>query len=142
MNLTRLVYYSQRNPSEKLDTSDLIAVCRRNNDRQNLTGILHYNGDHFLQVLEGGRVEVSALYHRISRDPRHSNIILLSCQEVRERLFSKWSMGLHQGMTERTREIFLRYFATDEVNPETVNSDTLLDVLQDIAVEMSVKVNV
>ncbi|MEP3783814.1 BLUF domain-containing protein [Ascidiaceihabitans sp.] len=137
MNLTRLVYYSQRNPSEKLDCQTLIETCQTNNARQNLTGILHYNGDHFLQVLEGGRVEVSALYHSISRDSRHANIILLSCADVRERMFSKWSMGLHQGMDERTREIYLRYFSTDNVNPETVNVDSLLDVLQDIAIELA-----
>lgn len=135
MNLTRLVYYSQRNPSEPLNTQELIEICNRNNARLNLTGLLHYNGDHFLQVIEGGRVEVSALYHRISRDSRHSNIILLECTDVRERMFANWSMGLHQGMDDRTRAIFLRYFSTDEVNPETVNVDSLLDVLQDLSAE-------
>lgn len=136
MNLTRLVYYSQRNPSERLDIDQLIETCRRNNARMNLTGMLHYNGDHFIQVIEGGRAEVSALYHRIARDPRHSNIILINCVDVRERLFPEWMMGLHEGMTDKTRKIFLRYFPSDEVNPESVNIDSLLDVLQDIAVEV------
>ncbi|MEL6452978.1 MAG: BLUF domain-containing protein [Pseudomonadota bacterium] len=139
MNLTRLVYYSQRNPSESLDAQALIETCKRNNKRMNLTGMLHYNGDHFLQVIEGGRVEVSALYHRISRDPRHANIILLSCMDARERIFPTWSMGLHQGMDERARSIYLRYFSTDDINPETVNVDSLLDVLQDLSVELSPK---
>jgi hypothetical protein len=136
MNLTRLVYYSQRNPSERLDVKELIQTCQRNNARSNLTGILHYNGDHFLQVLEGGRAEISAIYHRIARDTRHSNIILISCMDVRERMFPVWSMGLHEGMDASTRSIYLRYFATDDVNPETVNVDSLLDVLQDLSVEL------
>lgn len=142
MNLTRLVYYSQRNPSEDMDINALIATCKRNNPRLNLTGLLHYNGDHFLQVIEGGRVEVSALYHRIARDPRHSNIILLSCTDVRERMFPTWSMGLHQGMDEQTRKVFLRYFSTDVVNPETVSVDTLLDVLQDLMMETPQKLTI
>ncbi|WP_299025685.1 BLUF domain-containing protein [uncultured Sulfitobacter sp.] len=137
MNLTRLVYYSQRNPSESLDIEALIETCQRNNGRMNVSGLLHYNGDHFLQVLEGGRVEVSALYHRIARDTRHSNIILMGCYDVRERMFPRWSMGLHQGMDAQTREIYMRYFATDEVNPETVNVESLLDVLQDLSVELT-----
>ncbi|MEO1363808.1 MAG: BLUF domain-containing protein, partial [Pseudomonadota bacterium] len=87
--------------------------------------------------IEGGRVEVSALYHRIARDPRHSNIILLACTDVRERMFPTWSMGLHQGMDERARAIYLRYFSTDEINPETVNVESLLDVLQDLSVEFA-----
>ncbi|PTX57486.1 FAD-dependent sensor of blue light [Litoreibacter ponti] len=142
MNLTRLVYYSQRNPSVDLDIDELIATCKRNNPRLNLTGLLHYNGDHFLQVIEGGRVEVSALYHRIARDSRHSNIILLACTDVRERMFPTWSMGLHQGMDEQTRRVFLRYFSTDVVNPETVNVDTLLDVLQDLMMETPQKLTI
>ena len=60
MNLTRLVYYSQRNPSLSLNMEELLGVCKRNNATMNVTGILHYNGNHFLQVLEGGRAEVSA----------------------------------------------------------------------------------
>ena len=136
MKLTRLVYYSQRNPSESLEIDKLIETCQRNNGRMNVSGLLHYNSDHFLQVLEGGRVEVSALYHRIARDTRHSNIILMGCYDVRERMFPRWSMGLHQGMDDQTRAIYLRYFATDEVNPETVNVESLLDVLQDLSVEL------
>ncbi|WP_025051465.1 BLUF domain-containing protein [Sulfitobacter noctilucae] len=142
MNLTRLVYYSQRNPSEALDVDHLIETCQRNNGRLNVSGLLHYNGDHFLQVLEGGRVEVSALYHRIARDSRHSNIILLSCSDVRERMFPTWSMGLHQRMDDRTRQIYLRYFATDDVNPETINVESLLDVLQDLSVELAPRVTI
>lgn len=136
MNLARLVYYSQRNPSESLGIDKLIETCQRNNGRMNVSGLLHYNGDHFLQVLEGGRVEVSAFYHRIARDTRHSNIISMGCYDVRERMFPRWSMGLHQGMDDQTRAIYLRYFATDEVNPETVNVESLLDVLQDLTVEL------
>ncbi|RLJ41101.1 FAD-dependent sensor of blue light [Litoreibacter meonggei] len=142
MNLTRLVYYSQRNPSEELDTKSLIETCKRNNARLHLTGLLHYNGDHFIQVIEGGRIDVSELYHRIARDPRHANIILLSCTDVRERMFPTWSMALHQGMNAQTRKAFLRYFSTDMVNPETVNVDTLLDALQDMMMETPTKLTI
>lgn len=115
----------------------MIETCQRNNGRMNVSGLLHYNGDHFLQVLEGGSVEVSALYHRIARDTQHTNIILMACTDMRERMFPSWSMGLHQGMDKQTREIYMRYFATDDVNPETANVESLLDVVQDLSVELS-----
>lgn len=137
MNLTRLVYYSQRNPSMSLNMEELLTVCKRNNAPMNVTGILHYNGNYFLQVLEGGRAEVSAIYHRIASDPRHINIILISCHDVRERIFPTWSMGLHEGMGEETKQIFLRYFPSNNVNPEAVSSDSLLDFLQDVSSELS-----
>ena len=135
MNLTRLVYYSQRNPSEHMDVTALVETCKRNNARTNLTGFLHYNGDHFIQVVEGGRLEVSGLLLRIMRDPRHSNIIIMSFGDVRERMFPDHPMGLHQGMTAQTRKAFLRYFSTAQINPETVNVDNLLDALQDLSLE-------
>ncbi|MFP7675472.1 BLUF domain-containing protein [Marivita sp. S0852] len=137
MNLTRLVYYSQRNPSITIDMSELLEVCKRNNAAMNVTGILHYNGNHFLQVLEGGRAEVSGIYHRIASDPRHVNIILMSCHDVRERIFPTWSMGLHEGMGDETREIFLRYFPSNTVNPEAISVDSLLDFLQDVSSELA-----
>lgn len=135
MNLSRLVYYSERNPSMSLDMRALIKTCHRNNAAANITGILHYNGRQFLQVLEGGRAEVSAIYHRIAADPRHINIILIDCSEARERLFPHWAMGLHEVEDEKSKDIFLRYFSTDEVNPETVNVHSLLDLLQDFSAD-------
>ncbi|MEM6546831.1 MAG: BLUF domain-containing protein [Pseudomonadota bacterium] len=137
MNLTRLVYYSQRNPSASLDMRELIRKCHRNNSAMNITGILHYNGTAFLQVLEGGRAEVSSTYHRIAADTRHINIILIGCMDVRERMFPTWSMGLHEGMDSQTKDVFMRYFASHDVNPETVNIDSLLDVLQDLSAEFN-----
>lgn len=136
MNLCRVVYFSDRNLAIALDTRQLISVCHKNNSRLNLTGILHYSGDSFIQVLEGSRKDVSLTYHRIAGDPRHQNITLISCLDARERLFPGWSMGLHEGMNEKTRQIFLRYFATDKIDPHQVNVDSLLDVLQDMAAEL------
>lgn len=136
MNLMRLVYYSERNPAVALDVRELIQVCHRNNSKKNITGLLHYNGDHFLQVLEGGRADCSAIYHRIAQDTRHINIIMMQATPARERLFPTWSMGLHEGMDDRTSAIFLRYFSSDRIDPENVDVDVMLDALQDIAVEL------
>lgn len=137
MNLTRLVYYSQRNPAMTINMDELLGVCKRNNSALNVTGILHFNGNYFLQVLEGGRAEVSAIYHRIAADPRHVNIILMACHDVRERIFPTWSMGLHEGMEGQTESIFLRYFPSKTVNPEAVSVDSLLDFLQDVSAELA-----
>lgn len=137
MNLSRLVYHSQRNRSVALDTKQLIATAQRCNSRDSLTGMLHFDGQNFIQVLEGGRAELSATYHRIANDPRHTNLILISCTEVRERLFPNWSMGLHEASNERVKETYMRYFATTRIDPKQVNVDSLLDVLQDLAVELA-----
>lgn len=136
MNLTRIIYYSERNPALALDVRQLLAACHKNNSRDNITGFLHYNGFYFLQVLEGGRAVVSSCYHRIAADARHNNIVLISAEDVTTRSFPTWSMGLHEGMDDRTKDIFIRYFATPKIDPETISPASLLEALQDIATEM------
>jgi hypothetical protein len=136
MTLTRMIYYSERNSAVSMDLSQVLATSHKNNARDNITGFLHYNGVHFLQVLEGGRAQLSACYHRIVSDTRHNNIVLIQYVDVRERLFPTWSMGVHEGMSDRTKVIFMRYFANNKIDPETINGDSLLDVLQDIASEL------
>ena len=46
-----------------------------------------------MQVLEGGRDEVNALYNTIVRDARHTDVVLLHYEEIGERRFAGWTMG-------------------------------------------------
>ena len=135
MSLTRLVYYSLRNPGMNLDIHKLIETANRNNRAKNVTGILHYNQNAFLQVLEGHRAEVNLIYHSIAADPRHMNLMLIECAEAKERLFPFWSMALHEGMDEKSSCIFLRYFGNTFVNPDTVNSADLVEALQELSAD-------
>lgn len=115
----------------------LLASCTRNNERAMITGMLHFNGEAFVQVLEGGRQEVSATYHRIAKDPRHVNPIIISFTDVRERLFPQWAMGLHDRNTHQVDAILLRYFSRASIDPGTVQVESLLDALQDMAIEIA-----
>lgn len=73
---------------------DLLAVCRSNNTRDGLTGMLLYRGGNFLQALEGPSQVLEATMDRISRDPRHRSIVLLYDEQQATRVFGDWSMGL------------------------------------------------
>jgi hypothetical protein len=59
-----------------------------------VTGILVYGGGVFMQAIEGGRQAVSDLYGTISRDARHKDVVLLHYEEIVERRFGGWTMGL------------------------------------------------
>jgi hypothetical protein len=136
MNLSRIIYYSERNAAVSMDLRQLLATSHKNNARDDITGFLHFNGFYFLQVLEGGRASISSCYHRIAADSRHGNIVLLQAGDLGERMFPTWSMGLHEGMNDRTQEIFKRYFATSKIDPESINANSLLDSLLDISTEL------
>ena len=70
--LVRLVYASRAKATlTPAQFDDILAVSRRNNPANGITGVLCTNTFIFLQMLEGGRKEVSETTTRIASDPRH-----------------------------------------------------------------------
>ena len=53
------------------DVKQILAVSRINNERRDVTGMLLYRQGNFLQIIEGERDTVEALFKIIARDPRH-----------------------------------------------------------------------
>jgi len=141
MRLTRIIYHSMVVPAATVDMRQLLATSHKNNKKDRLTGFLFFNKNYFIQVLEGGRDRVSARYHTIVKDPRHNNITLISCADVHERTFPTWLMGVHEGMDAETREIFLRYFATDEVDPRSISAEGLLEVMLQLSLVVLTKMS-
>jgi len=92
--LVRLLYASraQSVSSEAIDA--ILTQSRAKNPQLGITGILCHSGEFFMQVLEGGRDTVNQLYNQIVRDPRHDHVVLLHYEEIAERRFAGWTMGL------------------------------------------------
>jgi hypothetical protein len=92
--LVRLLYASRAAEAVTQDLVDsILQSSRKHNPELGITGVLCYGGDVYMQVLEGGRDAVNALYNKIVRDERHRDIALLHYQEVAERKFAGWTMG-------------------------------------------------
>lgn len=92
-----LVYLSiARQPFSEQALVELLAVSRRNNARDGITGLLLYKGGEFIQVLEGPVDPVVALTEKLEHDPRHGQIQILLQSPLRQRQFADWSMGFHQ----------------------------------------------
>lgn len=70
----------------------ILSAARLHNRRSGVTGLLLFNGQRFLQLLEGPADAVEATFARIERDPRHRGVTLLSRREAEFRTFSNWSM--------------------------------------------------
>jgi hypothetical protein len=135
MNICRLVYMSERTPSAPLDITQIIETSRRNNSSAGVTGFLMFDGEYFAQALEGTRMAVTHTYNRIVGDGRHQNIHLISCMDVKERLFPGWAMGLLDGIPPETRERFLAHFTIERLHPNTITIERLLYFLQTLAAE-------
>ena len=93
---------------------DLLEVSRRNNADADITGVLLYSGESFLQTLEGPAETVDAVMARVNDDTRHRNVEVLRRDEIEERAFAGWSMGFREVPLERMDAIpgFTDYLRT------------------------------
>ena len=95
--LTRLLYVSKPvGPITTHVTASLLENSRLSNNKSEITGVLCQGSGIYMQVLEGERTAVNALYSRIITDIRHHQVELLSFEEVGQRRYGQWSMALVQ----------------------------------------------
>ncbi|MGL4495283.1 MAG: BLUF domain-containing protein, partial [Beijerinckiaceae bacterium] len=64
------------------------------NARHAITGVLLFNGKHFIQAIEGDDIDIDYLMSLILSDPRHHHVSVLSEETIAAREFSDWSMQL------------------------------------------------
>lgn len=136
--LVRLLYASRASApltSEAID--GILAASRKGNPNLGVTGLLCHSGDIFMQVLEGGRDAVSALYGRIAADPRHQDVILLSYEEITERRFASWTMG-QVNLSKVNPSILLKYSERPVLDPYAVSGKVSLAMLEELIATASI----
>lgn len=94
MPLTQIIYASSATEAfSKEALSELLKKSRKKNHEAGISGILLYKDGNFLQVLEGEQSALDALIGTISRDPRHSGLLVYSKKPIEQREFPNWSMA-------------------------------------------------
>lgn len=88
----RLIYRSQPFGFDSAMLAGILSQARRNNPRENITGALICRHDVYLQLIEGPADKIDALYARIAKDDRHTNVHLLLQEESSGRMFASWAM--------------------------------------------------
>jgi len=94
MKIHQIVYSSSAN--KKILKSDLVIILRKariNNKVSEITGLLMYVDEHFLQILEGDKDKVHELYNKISLDARHKDCQIIYEGDSDKRFFSRWEMA-------------------------------------------------
>lgn len=96
--MRQLVYISSVRPAlaSTFEPGAILTASRRNNARDNLSGLLFFNGRRFLQALEGTDTLVDATFARIQADPRHYALIVLSMRQIETREFGQWAMAYRE----------------------------------------------
>ncbi|WP_428425466.1 BLUF domain-containing protein [Methylibium sp.] len=136
--LVRLLYASRVVAPVTPELIDgILGQCRAHNPAFGITGILCHGGDVFMQVLEGGRGAVNALYAQIVRDPRHRDIAVLHFEEVTERRFAGWTMG-QVNLAKINPSIVLKYSERPVLDPFSVSGKVSMALLEELIATASI----
>lgn len=132
--LVRLLYASRS--ATEIDEPLIASILERSrkyNLEHGITGILCTSspGNVFLQLLEGGRAAVNALYGNIVRDPRHCDVTLLDYAEITERRFASWRMG-RVNLNRINQGTILRFSESAVLDPFTMSGPTALALLDEL----------
>ncbi|GAB2575998.1 blue-light sensor BLUF [Paractinoplanes abujensis] len=130
MSVTQLIYRSRKN---SLPPNGIFAIqdqARHNNAARDLTGVLLFNRDHYLQCLEGEAEQVTRTFRTISDDPRHREVALIAVDDVTERCFPDWSMGLIDSTSPELRVALRDVLPGYEFSPDTLDAATATALMQ------------
>lgn len=136
--LVRLMYASRA--ADSVNQNELVAILKKskaNNAETGVTGVLCFSAGIFLQVLEGGRSPVSALYNRIANDPRHHDVVLLSYEEVDERRFAGWSMG-RANLSRLNPALVMKYSETALLDPYAVSGKMSMALFNELVASAAI----
>lgn len=92
MSITQIIYSSRPFGFDISVLNSILAVSRRLNARDDITGTLICRADMYLQLIEGPEAAIQATYKRITADDRHLDINLLVSRGVTDRMFPEWAM--------------------------------------------------
>ncbi len=115
--LAQLIYASEASAPMRIgDIEGILKDARRKNRLLDLTGMLLFDRQFFLQVIEGEPQQLSDLYARLVSDSRHKRLKILQFDEVTERRFGDWSMGF-AGASLANQQVYLQHGATRLFDP-------------------------
>jgi len=136
--LVRLLYASTAvDDVSQEELREILSQSKVNNPGSGITGVLCSSGRIFLQLLEGGRMQVNALYNQIAADPRHGDVVILSYEEISERKFTGWSMGLAK-LERVNRSLLLKYSESATLDPYGVSGRASMALLDELMATASI----
>jgi hypothetical protein len=89
------VFYRSRATHALTETAlqALLEQSRTYNAAQQISGLLLYSDEQFVQVVEGPEAVVRSLYARIQADSRHTQVVTVSDGPGPQRWFGDWHMA-------------------------------------------------
>lgn len=122
--LLRVVYVSNAvaNLSQRM-IYDIEKISVKNNKISDITGILTYKENTFMQFLEGPELNLQRLFAKLKKDPRHTNIDVLRKTYIQERQFSYWHMKYMpiESINMKDDKLFDKLFKQGSMNNDAID---------------------
>ncbi len=131
--LIRCLYVSR--PTDRVSSaliSSIIAQAARKNPPLQITGLLCFTEDLFMQVIEGSRESIGILLASLYRDSRHKNLEILVYEEVSKREFEGWAMG-EIDLDQVDRAVYVRHAGHARFNPYERSGGATMSLIHDLA---------
>ncbi len=119
---------SAREDLQVREVMDILDQTNKFNKKQEITGLLLCNDKNFFQLIEGEEKTVRDLYARITRDPRHHNIIQFLDKPVSKPSFDGYLTDFIAGNNKfdsEKLEMYLHYI--EVLNPKSEKAMNYLD---------------
>ena len=124
-----IIYMSRATtPMDDNDLETVLRQARRNNEQRGITGALAYGAGQFMQIMEGEKAALDAVYETVSQDPRHTGLVKLADKEIRARSFSDWSMAFQTLLPQQFDEL-AGYTQPDALDEQAHNLSAADDLL-------------
>ncbi len=130
MGLCQLIYFSERRDLGAGGIQPILDASREANPESDVTGVLLFNQQYFLQLLEGSRREVTATFCRVAKDPRHDNIALMSVHDIDVRDFPTWSMGYVPSTSPDVNAALREFLPTEEFTPWLLSASSVVALMR------------
>ncbi|RYG96890.1 MAG: BLUF domain-containing protein [Alphaproteobacteria bacterium] len=89
----RIIYASQaRSDLRQSDIDEVVRLSVIKNGERGITGVLAFDGNQIVQILEGPQEAIENLYGRIQVDCRHQGVVTLANHEIDRPHFPDWTM--------------------------------------------------
>ncbi len=118
---------------------EILKTACHNNKLLDITGLLLYVNDRFIQVLEGPKQSIQIVFDKIKDDNRHFELDVLAEGQIDKRLFNDWSMGLKQIELDEFEDITKFNSVEDFLAHQRNENDSIAIILMKHFLEESVK---
>ena len=135
-NLKHLIYTSKPVDYEKSGIDRILSQSQKNNSNINVTGLLIFGPDMYLQLLEGYTDSVDKTFEKIAKDDRHIELKILKESMTDQRLFSSWTM--------RPQDLRVLMWSQDEKESRLINNlseEKALNIFKNISTEFDLNSN-